>query len=64
MGKGLWELRSDLDGGRIARVLFCFAQGRLIVLHGFLKKTQRTPQKELDLAAIRKREYELGDEND
>jgi hypothetical protein len=30
MGKGLWEVRSDLTGGRIARVLFCIHEGRMV----------------------------------
>lgn len=54
--KGLWEVRSRLAGGRIARVLFCIAEGRLVVLHGFIKKTQKTPRQDLDLAVRRMRE--------
>ena len=38
---GLWEVRSNLTGSRIARVFFCFADGRLIAPHGFIKKTQK-----------------------
>ena len=53
MGAGLWEVRSSLPGGRIARVLFCVGRQYMILLHGFIKKTQRTPQKELDLALKR-----------
>jgi phage-related protein len=41
--RGLWEVRSDLAGGRIARVIFCILAGEMILLHGFEKKTQRTP---------------------
>jgi len=55
MGKGLWELRSDL-GERIARVLFCFHNQQIVVLHAFIKKTQATPARELDLAAKRMKE--------
>ncbi|MCQ4190398.1 type II toxin-antitoxin system RelE/ParE family toxin [Methylocystis suflitae] len=58
LGGGLWEVRSDLAGGRIARVLFCFAEGRILALHGFIKKTQKTPQGDLELARKRKREFE------
>jgi len=54
--KGLWEARSTLPGGRIARVLFCFAGGRMVLLHGFIKKSRTTPARELDLAAKRMRE--------
>jgi len=58
LGGGLWEVRSDLPGGRIARVVFCFAGGRILALHGFIKKTQKTPQGDLELARKRKREFE------
>jgi phage-related protein len=42
---GLWEVRSDLTSNRIARVLFSVQQGELLVLHGFIKKSQKTPMK-------------------
>jgi phage-related protein len=58
LGDGLWEVRSDLGSNRIARVLFCFVEGRLLALNGFIKKTQRTPVAEIDLA--RKRMSEFG----
>ncbi len=54
--KGLWETRSSLLGGRIARVLFCIAHGRLVALHGFIKKSQKTPDRDLDLATKRMKE--------
>ena len=38
---GLWEVRSNLSGNRIARVIFCISQGRMVLLHGFVKKTQK-----------------------
>ncbi len=38
--------------------MFCAAQGRMILLHGFIKKTQKTPQAELDLARARQKEVE------
>lgn len=50
LGSGLWEVRSRLSGNRIARVIFCASQGSMILLHAFIKKTQKTPQSELDLA--------------
>ena len=56
LGKGLWEVRSDLSQGRIARVLFCVHGGRMVLLHGFIKKTQKTPVTELELALKRKKE--------
>jgi phage-related protein len=56
LGKGLWEVRSDLTHGRIARVLFCIHDGRMVLLHGFMKKTQKTPDADLELAIKRKKE--------
>jgi len=56
--RGLWEVRSTLTGGRIARILFCIHSGQMILLHGFIKKTQKTPDSDLDLAMKRKKEIE------
>jgi phage-related protein len=56
LGDGLWEVRSDLSGNRTARVLFCVAQRRLVLLHGFVKKTRTTPKPDLELARLRQRE--------
>jgi phage-related protein len=56
LGHGLWKVRSDLDSNRIARVIFCMGDGHMILLHGFIKKTQKTPQQDIDLALKRKRE--------
>lgn len=58
MGKGLWEVRSDLGQNRIARVLFCIAEGHMILVHGFVKKTQKTPKADLDIARNRMKELE------
>jgi phage-related protein len=55
---GLWEVRSDLSRGRIARVLFCITGERIVALHGFVKKTRKTPGDDLALARRRKREFE------
>jgi phage-related protein len=57
MGQGLWEIRTSLPSNRIARVLVCLHKGKLVALHGFIKKTQKTPDDELTLA--RKRQKEL-----
>ena len=57
LGEGLWEVRSDLPGNRIARVFFCFTEGRLVALHGLIKNTQKTPEADLKLARKRKREF-------
>ncbi len=54
MDKDLWEVRVHLDG-RIARVLFTVSSGKIILLHGFIKKSQATPQTELKLAKDRMR---------
>ena len=58
MGDGLWEVRSDLPSNRIARVLFSVHESKIVVLHGFIKKTQRTPNEDLELARRRKREFD------
>lgn len=55
LGRELWEVRSSLPRGRIARILFCVAEGRMLLLHGFIKKTRATPQRDIDLALKRKR---------
>jgi phage-related protein len=56
LGKGLWEVRSDLSRSRIARVIFCVAGSRMVLLHGFIKKTQKTPAADLQLALKRKKD--------
>jgi phage-related protein len=58
LGDGLWEVRTSLPSNRIARVLFSVQQGRILVLHGFIKKTQKTPPDDLALARRRNREFE------
>jgi phage-related protein len=50
-------VRSDLTSNRIARVFLCFTQGELVALHGFIKKTRKTPDAELKLARKRMREF-------
>jgi len=54
LGADLWEVRSRLPGG-IARVLFTAGEGRMVLLHGFIKKSQKTPRDELKLAETRLR---------
>jgi phage-related protein len=51
----LWEMRSTL-ANRIARVLFTVQDAVLVPLHGFIKKSQKTPKEDLDLARRRLRE--------
>jgi phage-related protein len=53
LGRGLWEGRSSLANGRTARVILCVDHGEMFLLHGFIKKTQRTPQQDLELALTR-----------
>ena len=43
MGGGMWEVRSNLPQGRIARVLFCVAGSSMVLVHGFIKKTHIIP---------------------
>jgi phage-related protein len=57
LGRGLWEVRSPLSDNRIARVFFGFHDGTVIVLHGFIKKTRKTPADNLDLARRRLKEF-------
>lgn len=56
LGLGLWEVRSNLTTKRIARVIFTLNDGQMILLHGFIKKTQKTPQDDLDIARKRMKE--------
>ena len=56
LGDGLWEVRSRLDN-RIARTLFAMVNQEIVLLHGFIKKQQKTPQDELELAKKRKKQY-------
>ena len=58
MGGGLWEVRTDLPGNRTARVLICLYEGRLVALHGFIKKTRAIPADDLMLARKRQKELE------
>ena len=59
LGDGLYEVRSSLSQNQIARVLFYIdANGRMVLLHGFIKKTQKTPPAELELARKNKALHE------
>lgn len=51
----LWEVRIHIPDG-IARVLFTTASGAMVLLHGFVKKSQKTPSNELDTARRRLRQ--------
>ena len=54
---GLWEVRSNIKSG-LARVFFHIDKSEMILLHGFVKKTRQTPDRDLKLAQKRKTEYE------
>ena len=60
LGDGLFELRCTLPD-RIARVIFFLDGNVFIVVHGFIKKSQKTPKEELDTARARKKAYRLLD---
>ena len=60
MEDGLYEVRTNLKGKRNARVLFCFHGRSMVLLHGFIKKTQKTPRSDLMLAKKRKQEVVNG----
>lgn len=55
MAPGLWEVRSHIPDG-IARVLFTVHGGKMVLLHGFIKKSDKTPKADLDVAVDRKKE--------
>jgi phage-related protein len=57
LGDGLWEVRSRLRT-RIARCLFCVAGNQIVMLHGFIKKTEKTPPEDKALALKRKNAYQ------
>ena len=52
MGSGLFEIRISLKN-RTARILFCIHSEFMILLHGFVKKTEQTPQSDLEIARDR-----------
>ncbi len=58
LGRGLWKVRSGISSGRIARVLFSMVNGEMVLLHGFVKKTQKTPPHEIELALQRWKELD------
>jgi phage-related protein len=56
LGQGIYEVRTNLKD-RIARVLFGIEDGEMVLLHGFIKKSQATPKEELELARKRLKAY-------
>jgi len=53
LGKGLFEIRTSLSGKQISRVIFAVVGKEMMLLHGFIKKTQKTPKQDIDLAISR-----------
>jgi phage-related protein len=61
LGQGLYEIRAKAKDG-IGRALFCYRKGQhIVVLHVFVKKTQKTPNKEINLAKLRMKEVNHND---
>ena len=58
LGSSLREVRIDLTDGKIGRVIFSVVNGRMALLHGFIKKTQKTPARDIQLALKRLKEVE------
>jgi len=56
--QGIWEVRTNLPAGRIARVFFCLHENQMVLLHGIIKKSQKTPVRDLDLAEKRRKELQ------
>jgi len=61
MGSGLHEVRTNLEHSRMARLLFYIdKKGRMVLLHGFIKKTPKTPDADLAIARRNKDKHERG----
>lgn len=59
LGGNLYETRSDIKD-KIVRIIFTLLDNTMVLLHGFIKKSQKTPQKELEIAQKRLRALERG----
>jgi phage-related protein len=58
LGDGIYEVRTSLGQNRIARVMFYIdSRGRMVLLHGFIKKTRATPHGDLELAKRNKEKH-------
>lgn len=61
LGEGIYEVRTGLGQNRVARVLFYIdRKGRMVLLHGFIKKTRKTPREDLGLAKSNKVKHQRG----
>jgi phage-related protein len=56
----VWEVRTSL-ANRIARTLFAVEGRQMVLLHGFIKKTQQTPNDDIKLAERRFKEWQRGE---
>ena len=61
LGDGIYEVRTSLTQNRIARILFYIdKKSRMVLLHGFIKKTRKTPDEDLELARSNKIKHQKG----
>ena len=61
LGDGVYEVRTRLRQNRIARVFFYVdKRSRMVLLHGFIKKRQKTPAEDLELARTNKNKHQRG----
>jgi phage-related protein len=61
LGAGLYEVRTTLTQNRVARVLFYIdRERRMVLLHGFIKKTRKTPSDDIALARNNKIKHQRG----
>jgi phage-related protein len=61
LGSGIYEVRTTVTQGRIARVLFYIdKRSRMVLLHGFIKKTKKTLDDDLTLARSNKSKHQRG----
>lgn len=58
LGKKLHEVRSNISDKRIARVIFVVIDEYMVLLHGFIKKTQKTPKNDIDIALNRAKDIQ------
>ena len=57
----LWEVRSKLNSDKISRVIFTIYKDCMILLHGFIKKDQKMPEKEKNTAIERRKKLDYGE---
>ena len=53
LASDLWEVRSNISDGRLSRVIFTVEGNLMILLHGFIKKEQKTRREDIDIARKR-----------